>query len=107
MTTTLVEEGQTPLSLEGPLPGDEKAWAMFTLHSESAVLDTGVLAGTGRTLNDDGVLLAEEISGVWSRERAIHHSTTLDQVSNGDQSSALHELTILTKEISVKAFNAA
>lgn len=80
-------------------------WATFTLLSGSESRVAGTLVGDGRTLNDAGVMLASEITGVWSREKEILHVTTLDQVSTGDQALARYEINILTKEISVKLFN--
>lgn len=105
LMTTLVEEGQTTLSLEGHLSVYGKAWATYTLLSGSEARVAGTLVGNGRTLDDEGVMLATEITGVWSREKEIIHVTTLDQVGNGDQSLTRYEINILTKETSVKVFS--
>jgi hypothetical protein len=96
LTAAWIEAGQSTLSLEGQLFVFGKTWATFPLVSGSEARVGSILAGDGRTLNDDGMMFAAEIPRVWSSERGIVHATTLDQMNRGDHSLARHEMNILT-----------
>ena len=104
LTTTLVDEHQTTLSLEGSLPGFGKTWATFTLLVGTESRVAGTLTGNGRTLDDDGGMLASAVAGLWSREKDVLLLTTLDQVNNGQQAFVQHEINLHSKKASVKVY---
>ena len=77
--------GGSSMTAEGIVgEGYGKVYLSYDFRSGSANKNQGDFTGGIRTINNDGVMVAGTLQGIWKRDGKIVTMYTLDQFSNGD-----------------------
>ena len=64
--------------------GYGKVYLNYDFVSSSADKNQGDFSGGARTINNDGIMVAGTLQGIWQRDGKMVTMYTLDQFSNGD-----------------------
>ena len=93
------------LTAEGEVgEGYGKVYLSYDFVSSSADKNQGDFSGDARTINNDGVLVAGTLQGIWTRTGKMVTIYTLDQFSNGDMIYAKGEVDLVKGTMSFIAY---
>ena len=84
--------------------GYGKVYLNYDFVSNSADKNQGDFSGGARTINNDGVMVAGTLQGIWQRDGKIVTMYTLDQFSNGDMIYAKGEVDLVKGTMSFTAY---
>ena len=93
------------LTAEGDVgEGYGKVYLSYEFVSSSAEKNQGDFSGDIRTINNDGVMIAGSLQGIWKRDGKMVTMYTLDQFSNGDMIYAKGNVDLVKGTMSFTAF---
>jgi hypothetical protein len=84
--------------------GYGKVYLNYDFVSSSADKNQGDFSGNVRTINNDGVMVAGTLQGIWKRDGKMVTMYTLDQFSNGDMIYAEGNVDLVKGTMSFTAF---
>ena len=85
MTSWSSTADSSSLTAEGIVgEGYGKVYLSYKFKSNSTDRNKGNLNGSLRSINNDGVMVAASLQGIWKRDGKIVTMYTLDSFSNGD-----------------------
>ena len=93
------------LTAEGDVgEGYGKVYLSYDFVSSSADKNQGHFSGDIRTINNDGVMVAGTLQGIWKRDGKLVTMYTLDQFSNGDMIYAKGNVDLVKGTMSFTAY---
>ncbi len=93
------------LTAEGDVgEGYGKVYLSYDFVSSSADKNQGDFSGDIRTINNDGVMVAGTLQGIWKRDGKMVTMYTLDQFSNGDMIYAKGDVDLVKGTMSFTAY---
>ena len=93
------------LTAEGDVgEGYGKVYLSYDFVSSSADKNQGDFSGDIRTINNDGVMVAGTLQGIWKRDGKMVTMYTLDQFSNGDMIYAEGDVDLVKGTMSFIAY---
>lgn len=93
------------LTAEGEVgEGYGKVYLSYDFVSSSADKNQGDFSGDVRTINNDGVMVAGTLQGIWKRNGKMVTIHTLDQFSNGDMIYAKGDVDLVKGTMSFTAY---
>ena len=93
------------LTAEGDVgEGYGKVYLSYEFVSSSADKNQGDFSGDIRTINNDGVMVAGTLQGIWKRDGKMVTMYTLDQFSNGDMIYAKGNVDLVIGTMSFTAY---
>ena len=93
------------LTAEGDVgEGYGKVYLSYEFVSSSADKNQGDFSGDIRTINNDGVMIAGTLQGIWKRDGKMVTMYTLDQFSNGDMIYAKGNVDLVKGTMSFTAY---
>ena len=84
--------------------GYGKVYLSYEFKSNSTDRNKGNFNGNLRSINNDGVMVAASLQGIWKRDGKIVTMYTLDSFSNGDMIYAKGLLDLVESTIKFTAF---
>ena len=84
--------------------GYGKVYLNYDFVSSSADKNQGDFSGGARTINNDGVMVAGTLQGIWKRDGKKVTMYTLDQFSNGDMIYAKGTVDLVEGTMSFTAY---
>ena len=84
--------------------GYGKVYLSYQFKSNSADRNKGNFNGSLRSINNDGVMVAASLQGIWKRDGKIVTMYTFDSFSNGDMIYAKGLLDLVESTIKFTAF---
>ena len=81
-----------------------KVYLSYEFKSNSSDRNKGNFNGSLRSINNDGVMVAASLQGIWKRDGKIVTMYTLDSFSNGDMIYAKGLLDLVESTIKFTAF---
>jgi hypothetical protein len=84
--------------------GYGKVYLNYDFKSNSSDRNKGNFVGSLRSINNDGVMVAATLQGIWKREGKIVTIHTLDSFSNGDMIYAKGRVDLVVGSLSFTAF---
>ena len=101
---TSTREGSS-LTAEGVVgEGYGKVYLSYDFVSNSADRNKGSFSGNLRSINQDGVMIAATLQGIWKREGKRVLMYTLDSFSNGDMIYAEGIIDLIEGSLNFTAF---
>ena len=105
MTSWSSTSDSSSLTAEGIVgEGYGKVYLSYQFKSNSADRNKGNFNGSLRSINNDGVMVAASLQGIWKRDGKIVTMYTLDSFSNGDMIYAKGLLDLVESTIKFTAF---
>ena len=104
VTSVLLGEEVSSISAEGDMEGYGKVYLSYEFVSSSADKNQGDFSGDIRTINNDGVMVAGTLQGIWKRDGKMVTMYTLDQFSNGDMIYAKGDVDLVKGTMSFTAY---
>ena len=93
------------LTAEGEVgEGYGKVYLSYDFVSSNADKNQGDFSGGIRTINNDGVMVAGTLQGIWKRDGKMVTMYTLDQFSNGDMIYAKGDVDLVKGTMSFTAY---
>ena len=84
--------------------GYGKVYLNYIFKSNSMDRSKGNFSGSLRSINNDGVMVAATLQGIWKRDGKIVTMYTLDGFSNGDMIFAEGSVDLVESTLNFKAF---
>jgi len=84
--------------------GFGKVYLNYSFVSSSSDKNQGNFSGDARTINNDGVMTAGTLQGIWKRDGKMVTMYTLDQFSNGDMIYAKGDVDLVKGTMSFTAY---
>ena len=84
--------------------GYGKVYLSYEFKSNSTDRNKGNFNGSLRSINNDGVMVAASLQGIWKRDGKIVTMYTLDSFSNGDMINAKGLVDLVESTIKFTAF---
>tara|TARA_B100001094_G_C17954083_1_gene682071 strand:- start:350 stop:784 length:435 start_codon:yes stop_codon:yes gene_type:complete len=84
--------------------GYGKVYLNYTFKSNSTNRSKGNFSGSLRSINNDGVMVAATLQGIWKRDGKIVTMHTLDGFSNGDMIYAKGIVDLVKSTLNFTAF---
>ena len=84
--------------------GYGKVYLTYEFKSNSTARNKGNFNGSLRSINNDGVMVAATLQGIWKRDGKIVTMYTLDGFSNGDMIYAKGLVDLVKSTLSFTAF---
>jgi len=105
MTSWSSTSDSSSLTAEGIVgQGYGKVYLSYEFESNSTDRNKGNFNGSLRSINNDGVMVAASLQGIWKRDGKIVTMYTLDSFSNGDMIYAKGLLDLVESTIKFTAF---
>ena len=105
MTSWSSTADSSSLTAEGIVgEGYGKVYLSYEFKSNSTDRNKGNFNGSLRSINNDGVMVAASLQGIWKRDGKIVTMYTLDSFSNGDMIYAKGLLDLVESTIKFTAF---
>jgi hypothetical protein len=105
MTSWSSTSDSSSLTAEGIVgEGYGKVYLSYEFKSNSTDRNKGNFNGSLRSINNDGVMVAASLQGIWKRDGKIVTMYTLDSFSNGDMIYAKGLLDLVESTIKFTAF---
>ena len=105
MTSWSSTSDSSSLTAEGIVgEGYGKVYLSYEFKSNSTDRNKGSFNGSLRSINNDGVMVAASLQGIWKRDGKIVTMYTLDSFSNGDMIYAKGLLDLVESTIKFTAF---
>jgi len=105
MTSWSSTSDSSSLTAEGIVgQGYGKVYLSYKFKSNSSDRNKGNFNGSLRSINNDGVMVAASLQGIWKRDGKIVTMYTLDSFSNGDMIYAKGLLDLVESTIKFTAF---
>ena len=105
MTSWSSTSDRSRLTAEGIVgEGYGKVYLNYEFKSNSTERNKGNFNGSLRSINNDGVMVAASLQGIWKRDGKIVTMYTLDSFSNGDMIYAKGLLDLVESTIKFTAF---
>ena len=105
MTSWSSTSDSSSLTAEGIVgEGYGKVYLSYEFESNSTDRNKGNFNGSLRSINNDGVMVAASLQGIWKRDGKIVTMYTLDSFSNGDMIYAKGLLDLVESTIKFTAF---
>ena len=105
MTSWSSTSDSSSLTAEGIVgEGYGKVYLSYEFKSNSTNRNKGNFNGSLRSINNDGVMVAASLQGIWKRDGKIVTMYTLDSFSNGDMIYARGLLDLVESTIKFTAF---
>ena len=105
MTSWSSTSDSSSLTAEGIVgEGYGKVYLSYEFKSNSTDRNKGNFNGSLRSINNDGVMVAASLQGIWKRDGKIVTMYTLDSFSNGDMIYAKGLVDLVESTIKFTAF---
>ena len=105
MTSWSSTSDSSSLTAEGIVgEGYGKVYLSYEFKSNSTDRNKGNFNGSLRSINNDGVMVAASLQGIWKRDGKIVTMYTLDSFSNGDMIYAKGLIDLVESTIKFTAF---
>ena len=105
MTSWSSTSDSSSMTAEGIVEeGYGKVYLTYEFKSNSSDRNKGNFNGSLRSINNDGVMVAATLQGIWKREGKIVTMHTLDEFSNGDMIYAKGLVDLVKGTIKFTAF---
>ena len=105
MTSWSSTSDSSSLTAEGIVgQGYGKVYLSYEFESNSTDRNKGNFNGSLRSINNDGVMVAASLQGIWKRDGKMVTMYTLDSFSNGDMIYAKGLLDLVESTIKFTAF---
>ncbi len=105
MTSWSSTSDSSSMTAEGIVEeGYGKVYPTYEFKSNSSDRNKGNFNGSLRSINNDGVMVAATLQGIWKREGKIVTMHTLDEFSNGDMIYAKGLVDLVKGTINFTAF---
>ncbi len=105
MTSWTSSASGSSLTAEGVVgEGYGKVYLSYDFVSNSADRNKGNFSGNLRSINQDGVMIAATLQGIWKRNGKSVMMYTLDEFSNGDMIYAEGVIDLIEGTLSFTAF---
>ena len=105
MTSWSSTADSSSLTAEGIVgEGYGKVYLSYEFKSNSTDRNKGNFNGSLRSINNDGVMVAASLQGIWKRDGKIVTMYTLDSFSNGDMIYAKGFIDLVESTIKFTAF---
>ena len=105
MTSWSSTSDSSSLTAEGIVgEGYGKVYLSYEFKSNSTDRNKGNFNGSLRSINNDGVMVAASLQGIWKRDGKIVTMYTLDSFSNGDMIYAKGKVDLVQGTMSFTAY---
>ena len=105
MTSWSSTSDSSSLTAEGIVgEGYGKVYLNYEFKSNSTDRNKGNFNGSLRSINNDGVMVAASLQGIWKRDGKIVTMYTLDSFSNGDMIYAKGKVDLVQGTMSFTAY---
>jgi hypothetical protein len=105
MTSWTSSASGSSLTAEGVVgEGYGKVYLSYDFVSSSADRNKGNFSGNLRSINQDGVMIAATLQGIWKRNGKSVMMYTLDEFSNGDMIYAEGVIDLIEGTLNFTAF---